>query len=80
MVRMDRERLPRKLMFSKVRHKRRSGGQFLTWGKRIRGEMSRALEASSMGVRNRIKGRNGIGWVRYAENRADWREFSASVI
>ena len=43
-VRMDRGRLPRKMLFGWVNHARRSGGQSLTFGRRIKREVLSMLK------------------------------------
>jgi len=89
LVRMPRERLPRQLFFSKVRHVRRKGGTHLTYGTRVKREVDRALKEAEVSVERKITGRHGVGWLAYAgcgakttqekdECRANWREFIQS--
>ena len=78
-MRMERTRLPRMLAFAKVRHVRRIGGQLLTYGKRLIGEVRLATAAAKPEVRRRIEGRRGVGWMEYAMERERWREFIHSV-
>ena len=84
--RMGEERLPRKLAFSKIRNPRRRGGQALTYGRRVMGEVRRAVKEADVSVSRRFRlkpeggsGRNGMSWMEYAEDREAWREFIHSV-
>ncbi|MDE0908581.1 MAG: reverse transcriptase family protein [SAR324 cluster bacterium] len=83
--RMGPERLPRKLLFAKLRHPRRHGGQALTYGRRLLGEVKRAVKSAPVEVSRRFRhdvggsGRNGVTWMKYAEDRTEWRAFCHSV-
>ena len=72
-ARMDVERLPRQLMLSWMTAPRRRGGQHLTWARRLTKNLkqadTKALEALETDGRGHSK-----AWVRYAEERAMWRE------
>ena len=83
-VRMDRERLPRKLLFSWVDRPRKSGGQPLTFGRRVERTVKAALEVAEPQVRRTIVGTGivggrirqpGIGWINFAKERTEWRKF-----
>ena len=85
MVRMDPDRLPRKLLFSWVEHPRRRGGQEMTFGKRVETTVKETLEACDDGNLRRIitgtgtvtnrRGAVGIGWVGLAKMREEWARF-----
>jgi len=75
-VRMPRDRLPRMLMFSKVRHVRRQGGQLMTYGRRLKGELRMAYAATSTDVQHKL---NAEGWMKFARDRAQWRAFCKCV-
>ena len=82
---MDRERLPRKLAFAKMRHPRIRVGQLLTFGRRVLGEVRRAVKEAPLYVSTKFSlreggsGRGNESWMQYAEDRPAWRAFSAMV-
>ena len=87
MVRMSRDRLPRKLFFGWVDGPRKSGGQELSFGRRFERTVKAALKECEPGPRRAITGkgiaggrvraaRPGVGWIEIAKNREMWRCFA----
>ena len=87
MVRMARDRLPRKLFFGWVNHPRKSGGQELSFGRRFERTVKAALVECGPDLRRVITGsgidggrrrenRQGIGWYGLAKDRDLWRQFA----
>ena len=86
-VRMARDRLPRKLFFGWVNHPRKSGGQELSFGRRFERTVKAALVECGPDLRRVITGsgidggrrrenRQGIGWYGLAKDRDLWRQFA----
>ena len=71
-IRMDRQRLPRKLLFGWVDHQRRKGGQPLTFGRRLERTVKAAIEEATPDVQRKIA---RIGWINFAKERDEWRKF-----
>ena len=87
-MRMPRERLPRKLLFGWVDHPRRSGGQELTFGRRLERTVKAAVAVAPPGARRAITGNGinggrirqpGMGWMEYAKDRVAWQEVVKTV-
>ena len=81
-VRMDYDRLPRKLLFSWVRHRRPRGRPSLTFGHRLDRVVKAALGYAHPNTRRDVNGREGMatrgrrqgmGWVNFAKDRQRWR-------
>ena len=78
-VRMGYERLPRKLLFGWVQHRRRRGRPLLTFAHRMHRVIDAALVQAHQNIRSRVVGRttrrgsSGIGWVNLAKDRHNWR-------
>ena len=73
-IRMDRERLPRKLLFGWVDHPRKTGGQPLTFGRRLERTVKAAIKVASPDVRRKIE-QPDVGWIKFAKDRDEWRNF-----
>ena len=81
---MNRERLPRKLLFGWIDHPRKAGGQPLTFGRRVERTVKAAINVAKPQVRRVVTGtglvggrirQNGIGWINFAKERNEWRDF-----
>ena len=71
---MDRERLQRKLLFGWVDHPRKTGGQTLTFGRRLERTVKAAIKVASPDVRRKIE-QPDVGWIKFAKDRDEWRNF-----
>ena len=88
LVRMPYERLPRKLLFSWIRHPRKSGGQTLTYGRHVNTLLRQATQLAPPDVRYDLTpgGAAGwaelpnapppMGWIELAHDRTRWRQLA----
>ena len=70
---MDRQRLPRKLLFGWVDNPRRKGGQPLTFGRRLERTVNAAIEEATPDVQRRITDIGG--WINFAKKSDEWTKF-----
>lgn len=87
-VRMEQHRLPRKLLFSWVEAPRKSGGQEMTLGTRLKRTIEETMKAVDGNIRRIVTGSaieggrragTGVGWVGVAKRRDDWAAFVAKA-
>ena len=73
-VRMDYDRLPRKLLFGWVNNGRPRGRPPTSLGQRIERLVDDALEVTEPIIRRKVNGKRGVGWVEFAQDRVGWRQ------
>ena len=72
--------------FAEWGNARSKGGQALTIGRRLLGEVKRAVNAAPVDISRKFRmvpeggsGRNGKSWMELAEDRDFWRKFVVCV-
>ena len=76
-VRMDKNRLPRKFLFSWI-HKARNRGGRLVYGQTIKTLIERNLKVNrNIAIRNEWGAHERKNWMKIAENQTKWNEFIA---